>query len=134
MGFYGVLSLGFFLVGFIGLFILIKFERKRSIEDILKDYNKWASNQFPNSTAISSLIGLKREIEEVIEEINLESFYHDKERLAIEYADCLMYIIDSSRRSGIDEAELFMYFDKKLEINKKRDWKINNDKSYSHIK
>ena len=109
---------------------------------LIANYHKWAINQFPNSTAQSSLEGLKREIVEVEEELgssdqisssNVRLFRH-KSRLSKEYVDCLMYILDSSRRAGISQSELFTAFKEKLEINKKRNWKQNLDKSYSHIK
>jgi len=103
-----------------------------SLEKLLSEYNHWAKNKFPNSTPTSSLRGLEREIKEV--EIELETKNPDFIKLGMEYADCMMYLIDSARRSGINEDTLFSFLRIKLDINYKRDWKINEDNSYSHIK
>lgn len=123
-------------------------ENKANIREIVGMYNAWTIEKFPNSTPISSLKGLKREVEETIEAI--ESFniadkigkldgnnggleiYHDAVR--IEYADCLMYLIDSARRFGLSVDDLFFSLDEKLQINLQRQWKQNDDLSYSHIK
>ncbi len=113
------------------------------IEKIIQDYQNWASIQFPNSTYISSIIGLKREVDELEIELNrpLSDEYFGEEDVekyrndvGLEYADCLMYLIDGARRYGYSFHDLIGFLEQKLEINKKRDWKINEDKSYSHIK
>lgn len=118
----------------IGTMLTSYMDWTRSIGKLFKDYNKWSKNQFPNSTSQSSLEGLKREIIEVEIELNKPFKETSKSVIGTEYVDCLMYIIDSSRRSGISERKLIKLFRKKLKINQKRDWKINEDKSYSHIK
>jgi len=102
------------------------------IEKLIEEYNEWAKSKFPYSTAKSSLKGLIRECEEVQEELciidgNIES-------LSIEYVDCLMYLLDSMRRAGVSQDLFWRSFEKKLNINKNRDWNQNEDKTYSHIK
>jgi len=118
------------------------------IREINKRYNEWAKSRFPNSTPVSSLKGLEREAKEAYEEIehfnellssgklddNDGGFDVCHEAIQMEYADCLMYIIDSARRFGLTLDDLFFALDRKLQINLKRDWKQNDDKSYSHIK
>lgn len=118
--------------------------RKADIRDINRRYNEWAEKQFPDSTAISSLKGLKRECDECISDIEKLTpevinstdggFDICFDAARIEYADCLMYLIDSARRFGLSLDDLFFALDEKLQINLSRDWKINEDKSYSHIK
>lgn len=114
----------------------ISISKKKPIEEILDEYHNWASSKFPNSTAKSSIEGLKREIIELEEEIefNYGDVYMSSKKVEFEYVDCLMYILDSSRRYGISNEILWQAFNEKLEINKNRNWKINEDKSYSHIK
>ncbi len=73
---------------------------------------------------------MKREIAELEHEL----IYGNIRNAEFEYVDCLMYILGSARRAGISQDKLFKAFSEKLEINKKRNWKINNDKSYSHVK
>lgn len=196
-----------------------KLEKKKAdIHDIVSRYNDWCAKQFPLSTPVSSLKGLKREVKECISDIEkfkLYDFSNDKTGEAfeclfnptrIEYADCLMYIIDSARRIdisinslleprilkahseisdiqylylveynadklileiensnfesevlrnfkvlflyknifnlildsgerfGLDVDDMFFALDEKLQININRDWAINEDKSYSHVK
>lgn len=123
-------------------------EKQVDIRDIIKRYNEWSEKQFPDSTAISSLNGLKRECDECINDIDTleiycknynecntgEDFDYLFNNARIEYADCLIYLIDSARRFGLSIDSLFSAMDEKLQINKERNWKINDDKSYSHIK
>lgn len=113
------------------------------IYDIVNRYNEWCSNQFPKSTPISSSKGLQREakeLQEALEKPLSGEYYgeeeHDKlqKEVQMEYADCLMYLIDSARRYGYSIDDLFLFMDEKLQINLKRNWKINEDNSYSHIK
>lgn len=118
-------------------------EVKVNIQDIVSRYNDWCQKQFPLSTPISSLKGLKRECDECMNDIYLLNKWKEEtgccnpelfNNAKIEYADCLMYLIDSARRFGLSLDDLFLAMDEKLQINLKRDWKINEDNSYSHIK
>jgi len=127
---------------------LIQEDRIADIRYINKRYNDWAKNQFPDSNPISSLKGLEREIDETIKDIeSLNKFISldEKDQIEggfdhlygnarLEYADCLMYLIDSARRFGLSLDDLFIALEEKLQINLNRQWKINDDKSYSHIK
>lgn len=112
--------------------------KKDTLEYLFEQYHEWAEKQFPNSTYKSSIEGLKREVLELESELfdNTRKFdkFATKTSIGLEYVDCIMYLMDSSRRYGITQSELFINFKEKLEINKKRNWKINEDKSYSHIK
>jgi hypothetical protein len=119
--------------------------KKKTLEYLFCEYHKWAEKQFPNSTALSSIEGLKREIVELEDSIKygyvslpiehqLPIHANQSCAVAYEYVDVLMYCMDSARRYGIKPLELFDYFRQKLEINKNRKWSINSDKSYSHIK
>ena len=117
--------------------------RIADIHDIVSRYNDWAISSFPKSTPTSSLLGLRREVDETIEAIQLLD-KHQKEvdgmfdtlfdSVRLEYADCLMYLIDSARRCGLSIDDLFFALDEKLQIKLQRDWKINDDNSYSHVK
>ncbi len=93
-------------------------------------HQKWAKENFPDSTAKSSLLGLKREIRETIESLENET----PEQILEEYIDCFMYLLDSVRRAGFNEFQVNAMFHLKLEKNKKRNWNKNEDNSYSHIK
>jgi NTP pyrophosphatase (non-canonical NTP hydrolase) len=62
---------------------------------------------------------LKKEVDELIEALeNVSSV----EELGMEFADCLMLLLDSASHAGISVDELMIYARKKLEINKTRIW------------
>lgn len=92
----------------------------------------WALKTFPKATAQSSLNKLEEEIKEVRKELELLGVNNGD--LHEEYADCLMCLFDSAGRAGITPQEIFYAFKLKLEKNKNRDWKVNVDNTYSHVK
>jgi hypothetical protein len=74
---------------------------------------------------IASLEHLREEVEEVIKSP------HDLE----EYADCMLLIIDASRRAGFDISDVLKACREKQEKNKLREWvKSSNDPNayYKH--
>ena len=80
---------------------------------------------------------LKKENKKLKEEVSeIEVNISEGERDVMEYADCLMCLFDSARRQEepITIQEIFDAFEQKLEINKKRTWKKNDNGSYSHVK
>jgi len=95
--------------------------------EIIKQHIEFTSKTFTNGTSYGALLHLKREIEEVMEE-------SDKNKLAVEFADCLGCLIDSANRAGVTPDILFKAFYDKLQLNKSRQWQDNGDGSYSHIK
>lgn len=105
-----------------------------NFEELFKQHQEFSKKAFPNSTAKSSLIGLKREVDEAIEELHGINRDYDGKALPLEYVDCLMYLIDSIQRAGISLEQIKESFIEKLEINEKRGWTQNADGSYSHIK
>lgn len=106
-----------------------------SFEYLFNDFVEWAIPTFAESTPYSSLQKLSDEIAEVMEAFATRDTYTDGEHvLCMEYADCLMCIIDSAARSGISIEAIKAMFKIKLRINKKRGWIKNIDNTYSHIK
>ncbi len=98
---------------------------------LMDDHIAFAIPTFKNSTAFSSLLKLRTEIEEV----EIEMLYGTtKMFLPAEYADCMMCILDSAARAGILPNEIMIAFAEKLEINKLREWVENPDHTYSHVK
>lgn len=110
----------------------MKQKDRSEFEKLIEEHFEWSAGQFPESTCESSLKGLEREIDEVRNAIDLP-FTNSREVLE-EYADCLMYIFDSAKRYGFTVDQIVFGFQKKLEKNKTREWSINPDKTYSHIK
>lgn len=77
---------------------------------------------------------MKREADEAIQELHGINRDYDGNALSLEYVDCLMYLIDSIKRAGIPLEKIKQSFIDKLEINEKREWIQNEDRSYSHKK
>jgi len=103
-------------------------------EELFKKHQEFSINKFPNSTAESSLIGLKREADEAILELHGINRDFDINALPLEYVDCFMYLLDSMARAGISLEQIKESFAEKLSINENREWKKNEDGTYSHIK
>jgi len=103
----------------------------KSFEQLTAEHLEWTSATFPKGTSKGALLHAKREIDEVISDIDNNAGGWAK---SIEYADILGCIIDSAHREGISMLEVLNAFDYKLQINKGRNWKDNEDGSYRHIK
>lgn len=52
----------------------------------------------------------------------------------MEWADCMLLLLDAARRKGITPEQLFGYCLEKLEINKKRTWVKSDNNVYFHKK
>ncbi len=115
----------------LGQFIVSALTEKLSfpIIDLEKERFEWSLKTFPESTALSSLQHLKKEIKEIEQDIAARKIE------PIEYADCLMCLFDSAGRQGISPEQIFTAFKEKLRINKyERTWVKNPDNTYSHTK
>ena len=101
-----------------------------NIIEIEKERLAWSMATFPEATALSALRKLESEIEEI--EVDIVEGY----RAPVEYADALMCLFDSAARqkNPISIEEIFEAYKMKVEINKNRKWRKNNDNTYSHIK
>lgn len=92
---------------------------------------EFTQSTFREATWIASLAKLEGEANEVQEAI-LREF--DQDKVAEEYADCLMCLFDSASRVGISPEDIKEAFAKKLKINATRTWVKNSDNTYSHVK
>ncbi len=100
--------------------------------DLADEFLIFSLETFSEATAESSLEKLRGEAREV--EIELEAQNTSKARLADEYADCLMCLLDSAQRAGVGPRRLLSAFQEKVAINKARTWTRNPDNTYSHVK
>lgn len=105
----------------------LRFEISETFEQIAQEWQDGVLKMFPNSTAESCLVGLRREINEVLTEDNKE----DKLK---EYADCFIYLLSSCAYAGFNTNEIVKATQEKIQINLERKWKENPDGTYSHIK
>lgn len=106
-----------------------------SFQDAVNIWMNWTKENFPASGAKASLIHLREEIKEVIEEIDSEFPTATSEEgiTLMEYADCFICLLTAAGKSGFTIQELFKSIKNKMNINYKRKWKLNPDNTYSHI-
>lgn len=103
-------------------------QKEETLLELFKLHQDFAKHTFPESSWVSSLRGLEREIKEVEKEASVSS-----ENWYTEYVDCMMYLIDSMQRAGVEWPVFERLFRRKYLINKERKWAKNKDGSYSHI-
>ncbi len=103
------------------------FPVSETLEEVIQRHLVFTRRTFVKSTWESSLIGLRREINEVLEET-------DPDKKLIEYVDCFQYLVDSLSRAGYTIDDMKKGFAKKIDINEEREWILNDDNSYSHVK
>lgn len=110
----------------------------KTIIELEAERLEWSLKNFPEATPRSSMLKLQSEVKEVLKEIGTLEKLPDGDDglgdLTEEYADCLMCLFDSAGRAGVSVEEIFEAFEEKLEINKSRVWKKNDDNTYSHVK
>lgn len=98
------------------------------VESLANDQSEWSQRTFGTDREhgpIGALKHLALEAQECIESPND----------VMEYADCLLLIIDASRRAGFTYLQLFQAGRDKLEVCQKRVYpKPNGDEPSMHIK
>ncbi len=107
-----------------------------SFEQLMMNHIAFTLKTFPEATALSSITKLSKEMVEAAMIIGGPQCPRDtwQEDLAEEYADCMMCVLDSAARIGINPADLKRAFAAKIEKNKARTWVKNPDNTYSHVK
>lgn len=98
----------------------------------IDDWIKFTKTIFPKSSSISSIKHMKTEIKEL--ENELDSDIEDSNKIADEYADCIICLITSAGKHGFDGEEIIASIKRKINANERRKWKDNGDGTYSHIK
>lgn len=108
---------------------------EETIESSVTRWMEWTQTNFPKSGAKSSLIHLQEEIKEVLEAIDDPTTREHHEGIALmEYADCFICLLTAAGKSGFTIQELFKASQNKMNINYKREWILNADNTYSHVK
>ena len=99
-----------------------------SLGDLARDIGQWSQRTFGLDTERGPVGPLKHLAKEALE---AAACFDDP----WEYADCLILILDASRRAGITPNELIQHAQQKMEINKRRIWpKPVADQPCEHIK
>lgn len=81
-------------------------------QDIQNEIGEFTDKTFGQSTVESKFEHLREELDEVIADPKDE----------LEWADCLILLLDAARREGFDMTDLHKAITKKMEINRARKW------------
>jgi len=104
------------------------------IQRLQNNIAEWSDETFgTDDRTIGILNHLKEEVEEVIEakqvfEEKLDGI--SQQKMASEFADCLILILDAARKSDLNTDLLMQAAEYKMSINRKREWKPANEKGY----
>jgi len=82
--------------------------------------------QTPRNLSIS----LALEASEILEHFQWRDEVKDKEELASELADAALYLLELASVTGVDLEEAML---KKLEVNRKREWDVDESKVKSRL-
>lgn len=84
----------------------------KTLQELQSARFAWSIETFPESTPISALRHLEKEIKEIEQDIN------NGIKNPMEYADALMCLLDSASRQGISVNSILFAFEEKHKINK----------------
>jgi D-alanine-D-alanine ligase-like ATP-grasp enzyme len=96
-------------------------------EVLFKVHISFCNKVFTKSTEISCLHHAIEEICEVWKE-------KDSEKKIEEYVDVIMCLLHGLNKAGFTVDQFKEVFARKLTVNSLREWKQNEDGSYSHVK
>jgi len=109
------------------------------LQNLMNDISEWSDKTFGDGQRNPAIVyHLKKEVDELIE--GFKTLYNLLDnpsmneysnvqigRIKMEYADCLMLLLDSVHHFDITSIELLELVRIKLEINKKRKWGIPDE-------
>lgn len=97
----------------------------------IQEWMYWSVLTFEKATVLSSLKKLDDELLELKAVLNSQMEY---EVVAEEYVDCIMCLLHSASKYGIEPSVLASAFQRKFTINKMRTWNLNANNTYSHAR
>lgn len=92
-----------------------------AVDGLAREHAEWSQATFKSDAErgpIGPLRHLQKEASEAVEAVESG----DREKVREELADCLLLILDASRRAGVKPLELFKCGMAKLQVNKRRKW------------
>ena len=96
----------------------------KDLNNLQDKIGEWSDITFDKGRQQAMLNHLEEEVDELKKDPND----------ILEYADCLLLLVDSARYSGYTFSDLIEGMKKKLEINKERKWgEPNKNGSINHI-
>jgi hypothetical protein len=93
-------------------------------QKLADDIRQWSDATFGNQRNPGIAYHLKKEVDELINAIIAGTISQDlhNRKILMEYADCMMLLLDSATHSEFTVAEIYSATIEKLEINKNRKW------------
>lgn len=106
-------------------------------ESFCSEQGEWSQATFGSDTERGPkgpLLHLQKEVVEALAEIDAGNTYSPK--LDMEIVDCFFLVIDAARRNGMLPKRLLMLAEKKLEINRLRNWQKSTsaDQAIEHVR
>ena len=106
-----------------------------AVKDLARDLSEWSQATFGTDLERGP-IGAVRHLQKEAGEVERALLAGEsKERVTEELADCLILVIDASRRHGVKPMELFKAAYAKLQVNRGRKWpKPTSDEPVEHVR
>ena len=94
------------------------------LQNLMNEISEWSDKTFGYGQRNPAILyHLKKEVNELIETFVQSAIDSPQNRIMrMEFADCLMLLLDSAKHAGFTANELLKATGEKLEINKKRKW------------
>lgn len=86
-------------------------------KELFQQITEWQKKTFPNSTAISKIIHLREEIEELRIDVGISA--PDRR---LEFADCFFLLFGAAAADGMTYEDVISAIEEKFSINKARKW------------
>lgn len=103
------------------------------VSDLSHDQAKWSQETFGDD-ATRGPVGALKHLEEEAREAVAAVESGDPAKVREELADCLLLLLDASRRAGIKPMQLFEAGQAKMVVNKQRKWPSpTTDEPVEHI-
>lgn len=105
---------------------------KEALDGLQTEIGSWSDTTFPNSTPKTMMLHLRKEIEELDDELKAnEIFPNTQGKTAHEIADCIMLLLHLAHRLKISSRDAIR---EKFEICKTRKWGLpDKDGCVQHV-
>jgi NTP pyrophosphatase (non-canonical NTP hydrolase) len=104
------------------------------IDRLQNNIAEWSDQTFgSDDRTIGILNHLKEEVDEAIEakkDFEAEPNGLTQQRMASEFADCLILILDAARKSELNTDLLMQAAEYKMQVNRNREWQPANQEGY----
>jgi len=99
-------------------------------KELFKEVIEWQEETFGEATALSKVMHLKEEVEELAVDVVSKGPFR-----RLEFADCFMLLFGAAAADGMSYEDICEAVKEKMEINRKRTWgKPDENGVVNHIK